>query len=197
MKKRTVIATILAATLAATINITALAAEKADNSKEIAAMSQWLDGLTVTPSEGTPAGLVPTEMTDKELAAYADSIFELVNKERKKAGAEPLERSEYLDDAANIRAEDCASMNSIRYNGKAHTRPDGSRWFTVLGIEKNYNYGENAGQGKFAADAQMKSWMDSKGHRTNILYDRYTEIGIGCAISEQGQIYAIQIFYRP
>ena len=43
----------------------------------------------------------------------------------------------------------------------------------------------------------MKSWMDSSGHRANILREDYTEIGIGVAISGQGKIMAIQIFYRP
>jgi len=197
MRKNTIIASVIAVALATTMSIPATAAEQTDHSKEIEAMSQWLDGLTVTPSADTPAGLIPTEMTDAELAAYTDKIFELVNKEREKAGAEPLERSEYLNEAANTRAEDCATVGSIYVDGKPHTRPDGSRWFTALGIDENYNYGENSGQGRFTAEAQMKGWMDSKGHRTNILYDRYTEIGIGCALSEQGEIFAIQIFYRP
>lgn len=197
MNRKSILAAVLAATLAATMSVTAAAAGQTDNSKEIEAMSKWLDGLTLTPSADTPTGLVPAQMTDDELAAYIDKIFEMVNKEREKAGAEPLERSDYLNGAANTRALDCAAMNSIRYNGQPHTRPDGSRWFTVLGIEKNYNYGENAGEGKFTAEAQMKSWMASEGHRANILKEDYTEIGIGCAISEQGEIFAIQIFYRP
>jgi len=197
MNRKSTLSAVLAATLAATMNVTALAAEQPDHSKEIEAMSQWLNGLTVTPSADTPAGLVPADLTDDELAAYTDKIFELVNKEREKAGVEPLERSGFLDEAANTRAMDCASVNSIYVDGKPHTRPDGSRWFMVLGIDENYSYGENSGQGKFTAEAQMKSWMDSQGHRTNILYDCYTEIGIGCAISEQGEIFAIQIFYRP
>ena len=120
-----------------------------------------------------------------------------MNIEREKVGAAPLERNEYLDEAANIRAMECASVGSIRVDGQPHTRPDGSRWFTVLDIEKNYNYGENSGQGRSTAEAQMKGWMSSAGHKANILKEDYTEIGIGCAVSEQGEFFAIQIFYRP
>ncbi len=88
-------------------------------------------------------------------------------------------------------------MNSIRYNGQPHTRPDGSKWFTVFGIDKNYNYGENAGQGKPTAEKQMNSWMKSDGHRANILRGDYTEIGIAAAASDEGEVFAIQIFSRP
>jgi uncharacterized protein YkwD len=91
---------------------------------------------------------------------------------------------------------DCASVNSLYVDGVAHARPDGSRWFTVLGIERNYNYGENAGQGG-TAETRMASFMRSDGHRANILRNDYTEIGVGCAVSEQGQIFTVQIFYRP
>ena len=110
----------------------------------------WIDAATgkkAADQSATTAGAVKTP-TAEELQAYADKILELVNLERGKAGVPPLERSSYLDDAAMIRAEECASLNDIRINGQAHIRPDGSRWFIVFGITKNYNYGENAGQGK-------------------------------------------------
>lgn len=169
----------------------------------IAAMDKW-KAKYITPQadqfatthQSTPSNSVKI-LTDDELKAYADKVFELVNAEREKAGLSLLERSDYLDKAANTRAMECAEVNSLYVNGAAHTRPDGSRWFTVLGISKNYNYGENSGQGKTTADKQMESWMKSEGHRANILKDDYTEMGIGCAISKQGEVFAVQIFYRP
>ena len=164
----------------------------------------WADSLRLAdpgastkpanPSQPNPAASIPTE---DELKAYADRVFELVNQERENAGVAPLERNESLDEAANIRANDCASVNSLYVNGQAHIRPDGSRWFSVLGIDKNYNYGENVGQGGATADVRMKSFMNSEGHKANILREDYTEIGIGCAVSEQGVIFTVQIFYRP
>ena len=163
----------------------------------------WIDVVTQKKADNPPAGAaastnVPTEkVSDEALAEYADEVFRLTNEERVKAGKLPLERSDYLDEAANTRATECASVNSLYVDGTAHTRPDGSRWFTIFGISKNYNYGENAGQGKVTADMQMKSWIKSDGHKENILKDDYTEIGIGCAISEQGEIFAVQVFYRP
>ncbi len=158
----------------------------------------WIDVTTgkAVEQEAPPAPSAPP-IAEDTLAEYANEVFRLVNDARAEAGLDPLERSEYLEDAAQIRAEECASMNSIRYNGQAHTRPDGSRWWTVFGITKNYNYGENAGQGKSTAEKQMESWMASDGHRASILRDDYNKIGIGVAVSEQGKVYAVQIFSRP
>jgi len=190
-------------------SVTAFAAEgNGQYGEEQKYVEDRLNNLTLGPSAGTftfypgtpDSGAVtvaPSGFTGQDLAAYADRIFELVNREREKVGVGLLERDSTLDEAAITRALDCASVNSLYVNGQGHIRPDGSRWFTVLGIDRNYNYGENAGQGGPTADIRMTSWMNSESHRANILRDDYTEAGIGCAVSEQGEIFAVQIFYRP
>ena len=43
----------------------------------------------------------------------------------------------------------------------------------------------------------MKAWMESKGHRANILEAEYTEIGVGVARDKSGQMYLTQVFARP
>ena len=63
-----------------------------------------------------------------------------------------------------------------------HTRPDGSDWKTVFGefgVEVPYKRGENAGRGKDTASKQVNSWMNSSGHKANILKDNVTKIGVG------------------
>ena len=209
MNRKSILATILAATLAATMSVTATSAGNGGQySEEQKYVEERLNNLTLGPPAGTftfypgspdsgPVTAAPSEFTGADLAAYADRIFDLVNQEREKAGAAPLDRDSALDEAANTRAMDCASVNSLYVNGQGHICPNGSLWFTALGIDKNYNYGENAGQGGPTADIRMASWMKSQGHRANILREDYTEIGIGCAVSEQGEIFAVQIFYRP
>ena len=159
----------------------------------------WIDAATGQKSDSGPAtaAVKPQAHTANDLKTYADEVFRLVNVERVKAGAPPLKRSARLDEAAMARARDCASVNSLYVDGKSHTRPDGSRWFTIFGITKNYHYGENSGQGKPTAAGQMNSWLNSDGHRANILRSDYTEIGIACAASAQGETFAVQIFYRP
>ncbi len=82
---------LLAVAVAAAMSVAVSAEEPPrDDSEAIAAMEQWLNGLTVTPRDqnGDP---LPT-LTAEELAAYADTVYALVNQERERAGVPLLER---------------------------------------------------------------------------------------------------------
>ena len=160
----------------------------------------WIDvGTNTKVVEQKPTN-TPTIKTDNAqkipkdtLAEYAAEVFRLVNVEREKAGLEPLERSAELDNAASIRAEELSRNFS-------HTRPDGTRFYTVMGVEKNYNYGENGGSSGETPKNQMQGWMNSEGHRSNILDINelgYTQIGIGVFQDNSGKMYWCQLFYRP
>lgn len=129
--------------------------------------------------------------------AYINSVVKLTNDNRRDAGAEKLRTDVKLMNAAQTRAEECASIDSIRVNGASHKRPDGSEWYTVLGVSENYNYGENTGQGCDTPEYMMEVWLNSKGHKANILNEDYTKIGVGCAVSSGGTVFCVQIFYRP
>lgn len=201
---RALLSFILALSVLAGSGFGALRASAGEDVQLEKQVEEWVNSLRLAepveaagPGNPSQSNAAAANLTGDELNAYADRIFELVNRERESAGAAPLERSGFLDEAANTRATECASVNSIRVDGKAHTHPDGSRWFTVLGIDENKNYGEIVGQGGATADARMKSFMNSEGHKACILRDAYTETGIGCAVSEQGEIFVVQIFYRP
>jgi uncharacterized protein YkwD len=158
------------------------------------------DGNWIDVSTGKPVavpGSSPTSskelLTEEELAAYETEVFDLVNEAREEEGLPPLERDDALDKAAAIRAEELSELFS-------HTRPDGTGFYTVMGVEKNYNYAENGGSSGENPTDQMKGWMKSDGHRTNILdlnEKGYTKIGIGAFQAENGKMYWCQLFYRP
>lgn len=76
-----------------------------------------------------------------------------------------------------------------------HTRPDGSGFYTVFGVEENYSYGENIAEGFDTAQQALDGWMASEGHRENILDPEYTGMGIG-TVQQDGRRYWVQIFYR-
>lgn len=118
-----------------------------------------------------------------------DEIFKLVNEERTKAGLEELHYNFELQNAADIRARECAEQFS-------HTRPDGTSCFTVVD-EIDYNVvGENlikADNPIATAQALVNSWMNSEGHRVNILNPDFTETAIGVYIND-GVTYSAQIF---
>jgi uncharacterized protein YkwD len=80
----------------------------------------------------------------------------------------------------------------------SHTRPDGSRFYTVF--DDTYSFrmiGENLAAGYTSASSVVNAWMNSEGHRANILKDGYTQIGIGITKDKDGRIYWVQIFADP
>ena len=113
-------------------------------------------------------------------------VFEIVNIERSEAGEEPLVYNMALERAAQAHAEDMAEKGYF-----SHTAPDGSD-FSARADAAGYTGfpgGENIAQGQRSPEQVMNSWMNSQGHRENILRPRFDEIGVGL---HQG--YWVQVF---
>jgi uncharacterized protein YkwD len=118
-------------------------------------------------------------------------ILGLVNQERAKVGADPLRINEQLDLAADLHTLDQASMNNM-----SHTGSSGS---TMGDRIKDAGYvfstaGENVAYGFTDAATVMNGWMNSEGHRRNILNPDYQEIGIGYAQGSDGRAFWTQDF---
>lgn len=121
-------------------------------------------------------------------SSHADQVVKLVNKERKKAGLTELKVIKKITNAANVRAKEIVTSFS-------HTRPNGSKFSTALtenGAKFN-GAGENIAWGQKTPEEVMKGWMNSKGHRDNILNKRYTSIGVGY-YTKEGRTYWTQLF---
>lgn len=119
---------------------------------------------------------------------YVDEVLRLVNIERKKEGLSELTATEALKNAANQRAIEIKSVFS-------HSRPDGSFCFTVLG-EYGVSYrtaGENIAYGQRTPQEVVQGWMNSEGHRANILNSNFRKLGVGCYESS-GVLYWTQLF---
>ena len=141
-----------------------------------------------TSGNTTNGNAAATEQVD--YAAYADEIFQLVNEQRVANGLSEVERREDLDAVAAIRAAELAESFS-------HTRPNVESYHSLVDEHSiTYTYvGENAGSVAATADAatMMSIWMNSEGHRDNILYPKHTGLGIG--VYQVGQkVYCIQEF---
>ena len=159
----------------------------------------WID-LNTTGAAASQAPAVSSDMlTVEELEDYADEVFRLINEAREEAGLTPLERDEGLDESALIRAEECAYVGGLRVDGAAHTRPDGSPFYTVGGLEDCDYYGENLGKSGGGPEGIMRGWLGSDGHRGNILSEKYpfTRIGIAVFQAEDGDRYWCQLFSKP
>lgn len=102
------------------------------------------------------------------------SVLKIVNKERLKAGKTPISMFKSIQEAASIRAKELID----RFD---HTRPNDTSCFSALD-EKKINYmsaGENIAAGQTNAKKVMNSWMNSEGHKANILNESFQHIGIG------------------
>ena len=130
------------------------------------------DGTTQKP-DNTTQKPGTTASTPEELAA---EVVRLVNVERSKEGLSPLGTFDSLTQAAQIRAPEVGVLFS-------HDRPDGTSCFTALdqtGAKKGaYTWGENIAAGNATAAETVAQWMNSPGHRANILNPKYTHIGVG------------------
>lgn len=119
----------------------------------------------------------------------AAAVTSLVNAARRDAGLSELELDADLCAAAQARAQEIAQSFS-------HTRPDGSSCFTIL-EEFGISYraaGENIAMGQRTPEEVMDGWMNSSGHRANILNGTFTSIGVGYYVDGAGAAHWVQIF---
>jgi uncharacterized protein YkwD len=125
--------------------------------------------------------------------AFQQELLRLTNAERAKRGLKPLSLSTKLSQAAQNHASD---MVQRRYFD--HTSPDGSKprdRAKAVGYIGSY-VGENIAAGQTSANAVVASWMESKGHRDNILNKNFKEIGFGYVYNQSDDYghYWVQVF---
>ncbi|MFJ8014273.1 CAP domain-containing protein [Streptomyces sp. NPDC096339] len=139
---------------------------------------------------GAAAGVAVAAVPDTVRDSNADEIVQLVNAERVKAGCEPLTVNAQLTQAAQAHAEDMAKNNLT-----GHTGSDGSNEETRLD-RVGYNWSawaENvSGPGYPDSKAHVVGWMNSSGHKGNIVNCNFTETGVGVSGDR-----AVQMFGRP
>ena len=148
--------------------------------------------VTVRNSSNTiKASVTIRVVSSLNIERMINDVVRLTNAERVKAGLPALSYNSTLEKGAMIRAQEIIQSFS-------HTRPDGSKFYTVF--EGGYAYsaiGENLAAGFNTAASVVDGWMNSDGHRANILKEAYTQIGIGIKKDAEGRIYWVQIFANP
>ncbi len=146
--------------------------------------------VPITSSETVPVfNQITSETTaDYSTESYAKKVCEIVNQEREAAGQPSLEWDETLAACASKRAEELVEQFS-------HSRPDRTSCFTIY-QDYNVSYraaGENIAKGQTSPEHVMNSWMNSSGHKDNILNKNYGKIGVGCYYAN-GCYYWVQMF---
>lgn len=154
------------------------------------------DGSTGTSTDQSSAGDSASSGSDGRQAemTQAEAILKLVNQERQKAGVPALKLSTKLTEVANTKAKDMADKNYFSHESPTYGSP-----FDMLkqfGVSFSYA-GENIAAGQKTAEEVMNSWMNSSGHRQNILNKNYTELGVGFYRGGQYGTEWVQLFIRP
>ncbi|MFG1778468.1 CAP domain-containing protein [Micromonospora sp. NPDC049051] len=154
---------------------------------------------TTAPSRGNAerstaptSGGTKTPVGSSGAGSQASQVVDLVNAERAKAGCAAVSIDDKLMTAAQRHSQDQADHQKM-----SHTGSDGSNVGTRLD-RVGYSwrtYGENVAWNQKTPAAVMTAWMNSSGHRANILNCAFTEIGVGVA-SSNGP-YWTQVFAAP
>lgn len=162
---------------------------------------------TAQPTTGQPpTGRPPTGKPSPQPTATAstakpngDSALEaavvaLVNKERSAAGCRAVAADARLTAAARGHSADMAARGYF-----SHTSPEGVKFSTRL-TDAGYRWsaaGENIAKGQRTAQDVMTGWMNSSGHKANIVNCNFTDIGVGVVADARGSLVWTQDFAKP
>ncbi|AIF42510.1 CAP domain-containing protein [Virgibacillus sp. SK37] len=117
----------------------------------------------------------------QQLSQFEQEVFELTNQERTKNGLAPLKVDVELSKVAREKSRDMAANNYFSHNSPTYGSPfDMMKQFGITYRAA----GENIAKGQRTPEEVVNAWMNSEGHRANILSSKYTHIGIGYV--EQG-----------
>ena len=123
-----------------------------------------------------PGQVINLPKRDSIADGYEKEVVRLVNEERAKQGIDPLSQDWQLSRVARYKSQDMSDNNYF-----SHTSPTyGSPFEMIKSFGIAYRTaGENIAKGYSSPQAVVNGWMNSQGHRTNILNKSYTKIGVG------------------
>jgi len=122
---------------------------------------------------------------------YEQKVVELVNIERQKAGLPALKMDSAISNVARAKSKDMAVNNYFAH--QSPTYGSAGDMLRQFGISWRA-WGENIAAGQGTPEAVVNAWMNSSGHRANILSSNFSKIGVGYVTSSSGRPYWTQIF---
>lgn len=127
-------------------------------------------------TQPSPSNTGTAGNTAGDKSTFATQVITLVNQERAKQGLKPLKGDAQLNNMALAKAKDMSQNNYFD-----HTSPTyGSPFDMMKKFGISYSYaGENIAMGQKTPEEVVKAWMNSSGHRANIMNANYTLIGVG------------------
>ena len=147
-----------------------------------------------SPAPTTPAPKPPTTSAPTGNAAFEAEVVAIVNTERAEAGCAAVTSDDRLTAAARGHSADMAARGYF-----SHTTPEGVQFSTRI-TNAGYRWsgaGENIAKGQRTPAEVMTGWMNSPGHKANILNCGFKNIGVGVAADAQGSLVWTQEFASP
>lgn len=130
---------------------------------------------------------------ESSFESWAKQVLILTNNERSKNGLSPLQWDDSLAELAKVHCEDMISRGFF-----SHNNPDGETPFDRMkkaGISY-WAAGENIAAGQYSPEAVVESWMNSEGHRDNIMNPDFKSLGVSVVKGGEYGIYWAQEFAR-
>ncbi|WP_017474547.1 CAP domain-containing protein [Bacillus licheniformis] len=157
---------------------------KADQEKIQSLLHSYMKQATQQPKASKPAASKEQTSQQKQntapasssVSAYEKEVVELTNAERKKQGLKPLTLDEKLSKVARTKSQDMKDNNYFDHNSPTYGSPfDMMKKFGIT----YRTAGENIAKGQKTPQEVVKAWMNSEGHRKNIMNPNFTHIGVG------------------
>jgi len=154
--------------------------------------------IKANPQFKDPSLIMPGQKVNIPEAAplktLEDEVARLVNAERAKNGLPALTVNWQAARVARYKSQDMIDKNYFAHNSPTYGSP--FNMMESFGL-KFSSAAENIAYGQKTAAEVMNSWMNSPGHRANILSKTVTQIGVGCAKKSNGTLYWTQMFLKP
>ncbi|MDR4434286.1 CAP domain-containing protein [Bacillus tequilensis] len=142
---------------------------------------------TASKAPAAAAKANTTTSAPSSVSAYEKKVVELTNAERQKQGLKPLQIDATLSKSAHAKSQDMKDKNYFDHQSPTY----GSPFDMMKSFGISYKTaGENIAKGQKTPEEVVKAWMNSEGHRKNILNPNFTHIGVGYV--ESGSIWTQQ-----
>ena len=155
-------------------------------------------GNDASLNEGNTSNNTDAAISDKFMAEVEQAIFNKVNEERTKAGIAPLTYNTTMEKYARIKSQDMGDNNYFSHtdlNGNNITTKMKADGVTYKAWGENIAYIAGVTDPTALANQFMTNWMNSQGHKENILSTKFSSIGVG-VYKIGNKLYGTQEFYR-
>jgi uncharacterized YkwD family protein/spore coat assembly protein SafA len=199
MKKRTILTLIFAMLFSASVFAqSTYTVKRGDSMWKIAVKHQvgLSEIIAANPQIKNPALIYPGQkltIPTVTTTSQENEVIRLVNVERSRAGLSPLKMNWELSRVARYKSADMANKGYFSHNSPTYGTP----------FQMMENFGlrftaasENIAYGQRTPAEVVRDWMNSPGHRSNIMSGSYNEIGVGLAKNKNGVCYWTQMFMR-